>query len=314
MTNSVLILGSNGRFGRNAASAFSWANWDVTRFDRATDTLPDAAWGADVIVNAWNPAYPDWEQRVPELTKQVIDTAKDTGATVLIPGNVYNYGTNMPDELRESTPHQPTGPLGHIREAMERAYHDAGVKTIVLRAGDFIDTTASGNWYDKVITAKIGKGIVDYPGNLDAPHAWAFLHDLADAAVMLCEQAEDLPQFFEVNFPGYTLTAREMHHALEQTTERSLTLREMPWWPIKVARPFWPMAKPLLETSYLWSTPHSIVSDRFSELLPEFVPTPLHDAIAASLPNNVDPDGIVLRSTSGLRRPFNFCCPHSKAM
>ncbi|MEP3347035.1 MAG: epimerase [Litoreibacter sp.] len=312
MSKSVLILGANGRFGRNAAAAFSWANWNVTRFDRATDTLPDAAWGADIIINAWNPAYPDWARIVPELTAQVIDTAKDTGATVLIPGNIYNYGTDMPAELRESTPHNPTSPLGQIRNDMEQSYRDARVRTIVLRAGDFIDTSASGNWYDKVITAKLGKGLVDYPGNLDVPHAWAFLHDLADAAVMLCDKAAELPVFFEANFPGYTLTARELHHAIEQATGRRLMLREMPWWPVKLARPFWPTAKPLLEMQYLWDTPHSIVSERLGELLPDFAPTPLHEAIAASLPDHIDPNGKVARSSCPIKRPFNFCCPNAK--
>lgn len=314
MTKTVLILGANGRFGRNAAAAFSWTNWDVIRFDRAKDTLPDAAWGADVIVNAWNPTYPDWARLVPQLTKQIVNTAKDTGATVLIPGNVYNYGADMPPELHESTPHRPTGPLGQIREDMERAYRTAGVRTIVLRAGDFIDTYASGNWYDKVITAKLLKGIVEYPGDLDTPHTWAFLHDLANAAVKLAEQAQDLPEFFEINFPGYTLTARELTHAIEQVTEQRLTLRQMPWWPIQIAKPFWPMARPLLETRYLWNTPHRVSSERFAELLADFEPTPLHEAIAASVPNDVDPNRIVPRSTSSLRRPFNYCCPHAKIL
>ena len=314
MTKTALILGARGRFGRNAAAAFSWANWEVTHFDRATDTLPDAAWGADVIINAWNPAYPDWARLVPNLTKQIIGTAKDTGATVLIPGNIYNYGANMPASLRESTPHRPTSPLGEIRETMERAYRDAGVRTIVLRAGDFIDTSSSGNWYDKVITAKLSKGIVEYPGDLDIPHAWAFLHDLADAAVMLAEQAQDLPDFFEVNFPGYTLTARELHHALEQASERQLTLRQMPWWPLHAARPFWPVAKSLLDMRYLWDTPHSIISDRFAALLPDFRQSPLSEAIAASLPKDIDPDRIVQGSGGSSRRPFNLCCPHAKAM
>lgn len=312
MTKSVLILGANGRFGRNAAAAFSWANWNVTKFDRAQDTLPDAAWGADVIVNAWNPAYPDWAKIVPELTAQIINTAKDTGATVLIPGNIYNYGADMPSELHENTPHQPTTPLGQIREDMERAYRDAGVRTIVLRAGDFIDTCASGNWYDKIITAKLRKGVVQYPGDLDIPHAWSFLHDIADAAVMLCDKAGDLPTFFEVNFPGYTLTARELHHAIEEVTERNLTLQQMSWLPIKMLQPFWPVAKPLLQMRYLWDTPHSLQSDHLAELLPDFQPTPLLEAIAASLPDHINPDGIVRRTGCSLRRPFDFCCTHTK--
>jgi len=313
MAKTVLILGSNGRFGRNAASAFTWANWNVVRFDRSVDTLPDAAWGADIIVNAWNPAYPDWETQVPKFTAQVIATAKDTGATVLIPGNVYNYGAEMPVKLCETTPHTPTTRLGEIREAMERAYRDASVKTIILRAGDFIDTERSGNWFDQIITAKIAKGKITYPGELDAPHAWAFLHDLADAAVALADQADTLPTFTEVNFPGYTLTARELHAGLEAATGKALDLNQMAWWPVSLARPVWQLAKHLLSMRYLWDTPHTMASDTFEHLVPDFAPTPLVEALVASLPDQIDPDRMVTRRPIGNRRPFNLCCSNTKA-
>ncbi|MCF6316055.1 MAG: hypothetical protein L3J30_07185 [Marinosulfonomonas sp.] len=48
--------------------------------------------------------------------------------------------------------------MGRIRTEMEAAYRDSGVRTIILRAGDFIDTQASGNWFDKVMTPKLDKG------------------------------------------------------------------------------------------------------------------------------------------------------------
>ncbi|WP_298259224.1 NAD-dependent epimerase/dehydratase family protein [uncultured Litoreibacter sp.] len=311
MTKSVLILGANGQFGRNAVAAFSWANWNVTRFDHDRGSLCDAAWGVDAIVNACTPEHPDWAQQMPTLTDQLIETAKDTGATVLIPGSLYNYGTDLPVEVRESTPRRPTGPLGHFRETTERAYRDAGVKTIILRAGDFIDAAPSKTWYHKVITAKLHKGVVDYPGQLDAPHAWAFLQDLADVAVMLCDKASELPEFFEMNFPGYTITARELSHALEQASGQNYALRQMPWWPLTLARAFWPTAKSRRETQYLWDRPHRIASDHLSEILPDFVPTPLHDAIAASLPSHVNPNGKMPRSPFGKRRLFDPCCTHS---
>lgn len=312
MAKTVLILGASGRFGCNAKAAFAWANWNVISYDRSVDSLPDAAWGADVIVNAWNPSYTDWAEDVPRLTQEVINTARDTGATVLIPGNIYNYGERMPEVLREETQHAPTSQLGVIRETMEQAYRDAGVRTIVLRAGDFIDTCASGNWFDKIITAKMHKGFVDYPGDLDTPHAWAFLHDLADVGVALADQADALPRFTQVNFPGYTLTARELHAALEEASGASLTLREMPWWPIRLSRPIWPMAKHLLEMRHLWNTPHSMASEAFDQYMPGFEPTPLVDALIASLPDKIDPDRMMPRSALHKRRPFNFCCGNAK--
>lgn len=304
MQKTVLILGASGRFGRAAYAAFSWCGWDVRTFDRNTDTLEDAAWGADIIVNAWNPDYPDWAIEVPKLTAQVIEVAKNTSATVIIPGNVYGFGADMPTMLDETTPHNPTGPLGHIRKDMERAYKDAGVRTIILRAGDFIDTQASGNWYDKVITAGIAKGKVTYPGPTHIPHAWAYLPDMAECAVALANMADALPRFTDVHFPGYTMTGAELHAALEQTLGQRLKLSQMGWLPLQIAKPFWAMAKPLLEMRYLWTTPHELSGTKITDLLPDFEPTPLLDALSDSLPEDIYPDRSVPRPVGRIR----FCC------
>jgi len=85
----------------------------------------------------------------------------------------------------------------------------------VLRAGNFLDTEPSGNWFDMVITAKTGKGKFIYPGNPDVNHAWSWLPDLARAAVDLAEMRDDLPTFADVPFAGYTLTGRELCTAVE---------------------------------------------------------------------------------------------------
>lgn len=311
MQKTVLILGASGRFGRNAKCSFSWAGWNVRSFDRSTDSMPDAAWGADLIVNAWNSAYPDWARDVPALTKQVIETAKDTGATVLVPGNIYNYGADMPAVLTEQTPHRATNPLGRIRIDMEQAYRDAGIRTIVLRAGDFIDTTSSGNWFDKIITAKAAKGRISYPGDPDIPHAWAFLPDVTDIAAALAMQMDDLDMFTEVNVPGITMTGHELADAIARVSGKSQRLSRMSWLPIQAARPFWSLAKPLLEMRYLWDTPHMTKSNVLAAHLPDFVPTALEDVLAASLPADINPDGFVRRKVSDLPRrmiPFNCSC------
>ena len=76
MTQSVLILGANGRFGRHCATAFEQADWVTHRYDRSSGDLDTATRGMDVIVNGWNPPYTDWARDVPRLTARVIEAAK----------------------------------------------------------------------------------------------------------------------------------------------------------------------------------------------------------------------------------------------
>lgn len=279
MTRTALILGPTGRFGKNFAEALTRHGWSLRLFDRKRDSLPDAAMGVDLIVNAWNPPYSRWAAEVPGLTRAVIGAAKASGAAVMIPGNIYVYGPEMPPVLTTGTPHRATHPLGQIRREMEAAYRAAGVKTVILRAGDFIDTEASGNWFDQIVTAKLAKGRFNYPGPLDVQHAWAFLPDMAEAGAMLADQLDDLPDFSEQLFGGHALTGTEMAEAIRVATGRPIRARQMNWLPIHAARPFWAEAKHLLEMRYLWRTPHRIDGTALEARVPGFTPTPLDEAL-----------------------------------
>lgn len=283
MTQIVLILGASGRFGRHAATAFATAGWQVRTFDRKTDRLPDAAIGADVIVNAWNPTYDRWARDVPALTDEVIAAARAAGATVIIPGNVYVFGDMAPARFAEDTPHLATNPLGRIRVKMEAAYRAAGVRTIILRAGDFLDTEASGNWFDMVMAKTLGKGRLTIPGDWGVPRAWAYLPDVARAAVALADRRETLAVYEDVPFQGYTLSGRDMAAAIGTTLGRDIRPKSMNWWPIHLARPVWPLAKGILEMRYIWSKAHHLDGAKFARLVPGFSPTPLDAALTRAL-------------------------------
>jgi len=287
MTGTVLILGASGRFGRACDMAFVQAGWQVQRFDRRRDTLMTAAQGVDVIVNGWNPQYPDWAAQVPVLHDQVIRAAKSSGATVIVPGNVYVFGADTPSPWGSATPHRAKNPLGQVRIRMEDAYRASGVQVIVLRAGDFIDTSASGNWFDMILTKGLAKGKFTYPGNPDIPHAWAWLPDLARAAVGLAEQRAGLPGFSDIPFPGYTLSGREMAEVLNTVLARPVHLRPMSWLPLRLLRPVWPMARCLLEMRYLWNTPHRLEGDALKQALPNFRNTAVIVALAGAVPQDL---------------------------
>ena len=298
MSGLVLILGQSGRFGRHAAEAFWNAGWRVRVFDRTTDDLMEAAEGADVIVNAWNPPYPEWARTVPALTADVIAAARASGATVIVPGNVYVYGADAPERLTRNTPHRASNPLGCIRVALEEAYRTSGVQTILLRGGDFIDTEASGNWFDQVIVSKLDKGSVTLPGPSDRVHAWAYLPDMARAAVELAEMRERFDTFTEVGFPGYALTLGELAERIERATGTPVKTRRFPWWTLVPALPFWAMGRSLFEMRYLWSMPHRIDGADFERLLPDFRATDPVTALGRAVAHKVHPHDAMPRGAA----------------
>lgn len=283
MEQTVLILGANGRFGTNAARAFAAAGWQVRRFDRSRDSLETAARGADVIVNAWNPPYHQWAKLLPGLHREVRKAALANGATVIIPGNVYVFGPDAPLPWGSSTPHLAANPLGRLRIEMEQAYRRDGVRTIILRSGDFLDTEASGNWFDMIMGKKLAKGVFTYPGRTDIPHAWGYLPDMAQAAVALAERRDGLARFEDVPFPGYTLTGQDLAAAISNIAGRDIRLKKLTWWPMQFARPFLPMLNGLFEMRYLWDLPHHLDRTTFDRLLPDFRQTPVEEALARAV-------------------------------
>ncbi|MBL4790414.1 MAG: NAD(P)H-binding protein [Kordiimonadaceae bacterium] len=298
------MLGAH-RFGRAAVDAFHAAGWHVRAFARSwagcplktsiqqiegdafdTDSLIKAARGSDIIVHALNPAYNNWERDLPTLTASVIAAAKETGATVMIPGNIYGYGEDMPPVLTELTPRVPTCSLGHLRAEMEQSFAEAatfGVRTVILRGGDFIEGAKTGNWFDSHIAGKLDKGEVTYPGPLDRAHTWAYLPDMARAMAELAAIATGFNAFEVFGFPGYSMMGSEMVHLLSNATGTQLKIKAMPWAILKVLQLFVPVLRGVVQMRYLWNVPHTISGKKFRAALPEFQETPARQAVAASV-------------------------------
>lgn len=294
MSSSVIILGAKGRCGRAAQQAFIDAGWNVSIFGRNWSTPPpegvtqisgdafegddliQACKGMDVIVNGLHPPYPQWSKAMPILTANVIKAAQQSGATVIIPGNVYNYGEDMFPILTENTPHRPTCRKGKLRETMERQFKAAtNIQTIVLRAGDFIEAEKTGNWFDSQIIKNVEKGSVMYPGPTDVVHAWAYLPDVARAMVGLAEIRETLDQFETFCFEGYSLTGAQLIAAIEKSIGRTLKLTTAPWFAMRLIGLFSPLIREVCEMRYLWNVPHQMEGKKLKKALPDWQETPL---------------------------------------
>ncbi len=283
MKSVALILGATGRFSKNMIAQLKAADWEIRVFDRKTQNMKKAAKGVHVIINGANPPYPLWKRDTLPFTRQVIEAAKHSGATVIIPGNIYCYGPAMVPPIGAHTPQNATNELGLIRIEMERLYKESGVRTIILRGGDFLDTSASGNWFDRIMVPRLEQGKLIYPGNTGVPHAWAYLPDMTRAALQLLEMREALGTYEDIAFPGYIWTGKELQSALSDLTKKAVSIKRFNWWLMKLSKPFWPMAKHLLEMRYLWDTPHWMDRTRFDELLPDFKATPETDALRRAI-------------------------------
>lgn len=287
MTKTVLILGASGKIGIHSARAFEAAGWEVRRFNRATGDMAQAAMGCDVILNGMNPPnYHNWAEIIPQITADVIKAARASGATVILPGNVYVYG-NTPGTWDETTPHRPCSRKGAIRAEMERTYRDSGVQVINLRAGNFIDPDRNGDVMSVMILNAVAKGKFTYGGPGTVVTTWAYLPDWARAAVMLAERRADLATYEDIPFAGNALTLNEIKARVERLLGYDLRSGRFPWWLITLSAPVWELARELREMRYLWQVDHRLSGAKLARLLPEYHDTDLDDILLAALPKDL---------------------------
>jgi nucleoside-diphosphate-sugar epimerase len=334
MQETVLILGARGRFGLATALAFADAGWRVLALMRVGGRVPQQVEGdsridwleADlydiaglaravrakspdhavaVVVHALNPAYTNqaWKTQVLPMTDAALELCKVLQATLMLPGNIYNFGENMPAQLTEATPQVAGTIKGQIRIAMEDQIRRSGVRSMVIRAGDFFGA-GQGTWFDQAIVKDLTKGILTYPGALDVPTAWAYLPDLARTFVALANQRAQTRQFDVFHFAGHSVTARQWLETFAPVAQTQgwvkpgagLRFKRLPWALIRLGAVFIPTWAGLAEMRYLWDTPHALVNDKLTALIGVEPHTAFADAANAAL------------SDLGLKRPQSERC------
>lgn len=301
MGKIVLVLGASGLFGGHVATAFATAGWQVRKYRRGSD-MNTAANGADVIVNGLNPPmYHDWDRIIPAITDQAIAAAEASGATLLVPGNVYVYGREA-GPWGPQTPQIPASRKGAIRVASEVEYKAAsqrGVQIIILRGGDFLAPEVDQSFWNMVTLKCLAKGKITTTTKLEVTRAYAYLPDMARIAVALADKRADLPAFTDMPYAGYTLSMDDLKAHLERMMGRNLRVTGFPWWLVTLASPFWEVARELREMRYLYDLPHEIDASPLARALPAFRATPLDVVLGEHLAHLLPAQGSVSLAQTG---------------
>ena len=313
MTCNVLIIGPTGSVGRAIATAFLGHGWKVSVLHRdpvrargrfaenaaiqwhrgdamSRDDVLRAAEGVDVIIHAVNPpGYRNWKGLARPMLENTIAAAKATGARIMFPGNVYNYGPDALPLVSENAPQTPRTRKGRIRVDMERALRQGavqGARSIVVRAGDFFGANGASSWFEAVLV-KPGKPVrsVTYPGKHGAGHNWAYLPDLAETFVRVAERERELGAFETFHFGGHFLARGvDMAKAIARAGGNPNTpIRRMPWFAVYAAAPFNVTMREVLEMRYLWRETLQLDNRKLVAFLGEEPHTPLTAAVERTL-------------------------------
>jgi hypothetical protein len=223
-----------------------------------------------------------------------IGVAQSLDATLMFPGNVYNFGAAMPALLSEVTAQLPTTRKGQIRVALEQRLLDGPVRSVVIRAGDFFGS-GTGSWFDLALAKDIARGRMSYPGPMDVATPWAYLPDLAASFVAVAERLakspDALPRHSSFGFAGHQLTGADWAQLMQAVAlekgwlgaGQSLKIGAMPWWLFKALGFAVPLFRELAEMQYLMRTPHAISGAKLDGFIGKQSVTSLPQALRAAL-------------------------------
>lgn len=306
---TALVLGATGGVGSEVARRLAAAGWNVRALNRSPERAPNtngidwikgdamiaadvaaAARGASLIVHAVNPpGYKDWAKLVLPMIDNTIAAARANGALILLPGTVYNYGADAFPDICEDAPQNARTAKGKIRVELEQrlrvAAESGEARVLIVRAGDFFGPSAANNWFSQgMIKPGQRPGVVSYPGQPGVGHQWAYLPDVAETMVRLVE-CGSLYDFATYHMEGqWDPDGTRMTDAICRVLgDPTVPVRRMPWLMMRLASPFVPLLRELIEMKYLWDCPVRLRNDKLLATLGAEPRTQLNEAVRATL-------------------------------
>ena len=308
---TAFIIGATGGIGSEVATALLRRGWRVRALTRrptevaeqasgrlgiewirgdamAAADVTAAAQGSHLIFHGANPPrYENWAGLALPMLESSIAAAKASGARIVFPGTVYNFGPDAFPLLSERSPQRPLTRKGQIRVDMERrleAAAAAGVRTLIVRAGDYFGPRAGNSWFSQGLISS-GRPVrsIAYPGPHTVGHTWAYLPDVAETIAQLLER--DLGAFEVFHFEGHWFERGvQIAEAVRRVVGNPrLPIRSFPWWALYAASPFVAMFREIIEMRYLWREPLRLDNAKLKGFLGSEPHTPIDQAIATTL-------------------------------
>src|SRR5499433_2174290 len=305
----ALVVGASGGIGSETALAFSQHGWKIRAFSRTKGSASGssgwewvkgdaldrasvlaASQGVQAIVHAVNPpGYRNWDKLVLPMIDNTIAAGKASGARILLPGTIYNYGPDAFPVLREESPQNATTHKGRIRIELENRLKDAarqGVRSLIVRFADFFGPKPGGNWFSQaMVTPNRPLTSITYPGEPGVAHEWAYLPDAGEVFAELMDREAELEAFACFHFRGFLdKDGTGMIAAIRRVTGKpSLPVKKLPWFFFKLAAPFNETLRETAANRPLWTTPIELDNTQLVRFLGKEPQTDLDRAVETTL-------------------------------
>ncbi|HEX6969898.1 MAG TPA: NAD-dependent epimerase/dehydratase family protein [Micromonosporaceae bacterium] len=247
--------------------------------------MQDLAEGATAIYNCARPAYQRWPADWPPLAGSLLHAAESSGAVLAITSSLHGYGP-VDSPMTESMPLRPRTTEGAVRT---RIWHDAleahragRLRVTEVRGSDYVGAGADSFLTRQVIPKVLAGERIVVPADLDAPHSWTYVGDVA--RTLVAAAAEERAWGRPWNVP----TAAPA--SIREVAQRVAGLAGIPLPPLASRSPFrvWagsvldPTVRAQREADYQYRRPFIVDSSAATNTF-GIQPTPLDEALRATI-------------------------------
>jgi len=242
--------------------------------------LTELTRGAKVLYNCVNLPLTSWTAELPALSAATIAAARAHDAVLAITGNLYVYGPRPDGRMDENTPLAATSRKGRVRVDMWRDALAADIDTFEVRGADAFSVLGV-----RLLPALARGRAAWIPANVDLPHTWTYVGDVARTLVVLAGDPRARGRAWHVpSSPDVSI--RDMAARFARAAGREpVPLHGIPETGLRVAGLFSPMARETREIAYKFYAPFrldSTLTERTFGLAATDLEEAIREQVAAS--------------------------------
>lgn len=259
---------------------------------RAGDVLDPAAVrelcsDAAVVYHCANVPYPQQVELMPRFGANIIEGAAHANAKLVVLDTLYMYGETRGAPMTEETPYAATTRKGRMRKQLAETYlaaHEAGTVRVALgRAADFFGPKVLNSALgDRVFPAALAGKPMQLLGNLDLPHSYSYIVDVARGLATLGEREEAPGRAWLLPVVAPPPTQRAMAHLIAEQLGQPVRTQALPKLAIRAFGQVDPFMREFVEMFYQYTEPQVVDSRAFEQAF-GLAATPLDEALRATI-------------------------------
>ncbi|ABX04070.1 MAG TPA: epimerase [Herpetosiphon sp.] len=155
--------------------------------------------GAKVVYHCANVHYAEQTKIMPQFQQTIMQASAAAGARLVVLDTLYVYGSSQGRPMTEATPFAPHTRKGRMRADLVETYlaaHRAGTLEVTLgRAADFFGPRVlNSSLGDRVFPMLLQHKPAQLLGNIDLPHSFSYIGDVARGLALLGQHPAALGQ------------------------------------------------------------------------------------------------------------------------